>query len=106
MTSVNAQTQPKTVCIGAGGHAGVLLELAEILGTCAVVACVDERQSAWGSFVHAVEVVGDDSHLARLRQAGVTHFILGIGSSKDTAARTTAYLRAATKDAGFAVHGH
>ena len=75
-----APIQPKTVIIGAGGHAKVVIDLFRAAGQYHLVGLVDS--GAPGSVVNGVVIIGNDDDLPRLRREGVTHAHVAIGNNR------------------------
>lgn len=70
----------KCVLIGAGGHALSVLEAVRSVSELDIVGIVDADKHPPGYTVGGVPVVGQDSDLPDLLAAGVSYFLLGIGS--------------------------
>jgi UDP-perosamine 4-acetyltransferase len=89
----------RAVCLGGGGHAKVVLDVAQLLGSPEVVGVLDSNPKLWGSALLGVPVLGDDSCLESLRTQGVTAFLLGVGGGRDFKLRKRVFESART--AGF-----
>jgi sugar O-acyltransferase (sialic acid O-acetyltransferase NeuD family) len=68
------------VILGGGGHCRVLLDCLLDDPTVAVRGILDRDLALRGQDVFGIQFVGDDEHLAGLIAAGVTHFVVGLGS--------------------------
>jgi len=77
----------RTVGLGAGGHAKVVLEILADMNGFDVVGLLDPRTDLRGSEVHGVPVLGGDDLLGRLYDDGVKHAFVGLGSADDTRPR-------------------
>jgi len=81
------------VCVGAGGHAAVVLEAVQALGHLRVIGLVDNDSRLWGNQLSGLEVLGGDERVTGLIQDGVTLAVMGIGSAGSCAARARAFER-------------
>ncbi|HKG62175.1 MAG TPA: NeuD/PglB/VioB family sugar acetyltransferase [Pyrinomonadaceae bacterium] len=79
------------VGFGAGGHAKVVIEILRSLQGYHLVGLLDVEQELWGRNVLGVEVLGDDSMMPGLKQRGVTHAFIGVGTVGDARARRGLY---------------
>lgn len=70
----------RAVGVGAGGHAKVLIDIARRDLQCQVVALTDPRKELWGTRLLGVEIIGGDDQLPLLKEQGVTHAFVGVGS--------------------------
>ena len=86
----------KTIGLGAGGHAAVMIEAIRAQGLCEIVGLLDVDSRRHGTHVLDVPVLGDDRLLSRLIGEGITHFFNGIGSVRDTSLRSDVFERAIT----------
>lgn len=89
------------VGLGAGGHAKVVIDILLLDEGCQVVGLVDQDQALWNTNVLGITVLGDDSLLGELRQQGVGHAFIGLGSVGDTEPRRLLYQKA--RDLGFEI---
>jgi UDP-perosamine 4-acetyltransferase len=85
------------VGFGAGGHAKVVIEILRSRGDHEIVGLLDTRRELWGTTVLGVEVIGDDSLMVELKQRGIEHAFVGVGTVGDTRPRQQLY----EKVAGF-----
>ncbi|XZE55164.1 acetyltransferase [Planctomycetaceae bacterium SH139] len=73
--------------IGAGGHAKVVLDTLLLNPHYQLRGLLDNNQEMHGQFVLGIPVLGGDEQLASLREAGVRHAFIGVGTAKDTKLR-------------------
>ena len=71
---------PKTVIIGAGGHAKVVIDLFRAAGRYNLVGLVDS--GVLGTLVNGAAIIGCDDDLPRLRREGITHAHVAIGNNR------------------------
>ena len=66
------------ICVGSGGHAKVVIEIARAIGTYEVVGCTDpiNREPVLG-----VPVIGDDGQLESLWEQGFRQAFVALGSN-------------------------
>ena len=88
----------RAVCIGAGGHAAVVIEAARAHGEIEIVGVVDKNEALWGQSVVGYRVVGGDEQLARLRADGVVGAIIAVGSTRSCAARAQVFATVTAAD--------
>jgi sugar O-acyltransferase (sialic acid O-acetyltransferase NeuD family) len=79
------------VGFGAGGHAKVVIEILRSLQGYHIVGLLDAQQELWGKSVLGVEVLGDDSKMAELKQRGTSHAFIGVGTVGDARPRRELY---------------
>ncbi len=75
------------VGLGAGGHARVVLEALQSNASVKVIGLLDSDPQLHGRTVLGVPVLGGDEQLATLREAGIRHFFVGLGSVGDCGPR-------------------
>ena len=80
-------TLPHVVILGVGGHARVVIEAIRLSGIAEIVAAIDSNSALHGRAVAGVTVLGGDDQIRNAREAGATHFIVGVGSVGRTDAR-------------------
>jgi len=85
------------VGFGAGGHAKVVIEILRSMQEYAIVGLLEPLSELRGTSVLGVEVLGDDSMMAELKQRGIEHAFIGVGSVGDTQRRREIF----EKVAGF-----
>src|SRR3954454_17750069 len=85
---------------GAGGHATVVIEILRSMREYDIVGLLDARIER-GASVLGVEVLGDDSLMAELKQRGIEHAFIGVGTVSDTQPRRELYEKVA--GAGFQI---
>jgi len=59
------------VGFGAGGHAKVVIEILRSMQEYKIVGLLETQDALWGTSVLGVEVLGDDSSMAELKQRGI-----------------------------------
>ncbi|HWF89273.1 MAG TPA: acetyltransferase [Pyrinomonadaceae bacterium] len=84
------------VGFGAGGHATVVIEILRSMREYEIVGLLDTRLER-GANVLGVQVLGDDSLMAELKDRGIEHAFIGIGTVGDAQPRRQLY----EKVAGF-----
>jgi UDP-hydrolysing UDP-N-acetyl-D-glucosamine 2-epimerase len=89
----------RTVFLGAGGHARVLIEIVLLVRPFELVGLLDADPGRRGQAVDGIPVLGGDELLARLRGEGVTGAFVAFASLRDTGARSRAF--ALLREQGF-----
>lgn len=84
----------RCVILGGGGHARVLIDCLRASNEAVPVAIVDADRSLWDKTILGVKVVGGDEKLEEMRDQGVSHFVVGLGGTKDNGPRRTLFERA------------
>lgn len=69
----------KTVIVGAGGHAKVVVDLFREAGGHELAGLIDSV--AIGTLVNGLPIIGSDDDFARLRNEGITHAHVAIGNN-------------------------
>jgi UDP-perosamine 4-acetyltransferase len=87
----------RTVGIGAGGHAAVIIEILRSAACYEIVGLLDVRSELWQKEVDGVPVLGGDELLPSLYDDGVRTAFIGIGGARDNGVRRAAYARAAAR---------
>lgn len=87
----------KVIGFGAGGHAKVVIEILRSRGEYEIVGLLEARRELWSTQVLGVEVLGDDSLMLGLKQRGIHHAFIGVGTVGDAQPRRHLY----DKVAGF-----
>ena len=77
----------KAIGLGAGGHAKVVIEIIRLMDTVDIVALLDKDSKLHGKKLLGIPVLGDDSALNDMREKGITHFFIGLGSVGDSSTR-------------------
>lgn len=77
--------RPNAVLLGAGGHALGLLEIAKLTGAANICGILDPGLRS--EYHLGLPVWGDDSILPELTAKGITHFIIGVGSTRHSPIR-------------------
>lgn len=81
----------QVVGIGAGGHAKVLIEILRAQDFFEIMGLLDSDPELKGTIVMGARVLGDDSMLATLKEKGVRHFFVGVGTVGDGSRRQRIY---------------
>jgi len=89
----------KIVIVGAGGHAGVVIEIFRLSGEYEPVGLLDPTLS--GKTVHGLPVLGGDDLLPRLRAGGISAVFIGVGGTGDNLPRKKLFEKA--ESFGFAM---
>ena len=84
-------TPSACVVLGGGGHASVLIDCLILSSGVSPHAVLDNDPSKWGKSLCGVPVRGGDALLAAIIEEGVTHFVVGLGSTGDCRARRRLY---------------
>jgi len=83
----------KTIGLGAGGHAKVLISIINELDTVELVGLLDHDQDRWGKPFLGYRILGGDDQLPRPGDKGVTHAFVGFGSVGNNYPRGQAFER-------------
>ncbi len=94
MAGMSNHGEKSCVVLGGGDHAKVLIDLLYLQDGINPYVVLDSISRLWGSKILGVPVEGDDSLLPALKERGVRHFVVGLGSIKDNGPRTSVYCRA------------
>lgn len=81
----------KVVGLGAGGHAKVVMDILRLMGGYEIIGLLDSKRQLWQSEVLGVPVLGGDSLLIKLREDGVSHAFIGLGTIGDPKGRISLY---------------
>lgn len=84
----------RLICLGAGGHAGMILEVLEEDPRYEMVGLLDNNPALHGKYIQGVRVLGDDSELKKLKDNNINHFIVGIGATRSCALRKAIFDKA------------
>jgi sugar O-acyltransferase (sialic acid O-acetyltransferase NeuD family) len=84
----------RTVGLGAGGHAKVVIEILQLNGDYELEGLLDPDTQLWHTDVLGVSVLGDDNLLEQLYEKGVRHAFIGLGSVGDSDPRKILYGKA------------
>src|SRR5215203_4598633 len=79
------------VGFGAGGHAKVVIEIIRAVAAFEIIGLLANEKDSWGTKVLGGEVLGDDSMMGELKDRGIHHAFIGVGSVGDTRARRELY---------------
>ena len=93
--SGDASKETLLVIIGAGGHAGVVIDAVRARGHMRIHGLLDENQKWWKSRRHGCEVLGGDEMLSAVFAEGIRWAFLGIGMVRPSSLRHTCAARAA-----------
>lgn len=74
--------------LGAGGHAKVVIEILRLAGEYEITGLLDSNSELWGRSVLGIPVLGGDEKLLELRDRGVSHAFIGVGSAGAPETRT------------------
>ncbi len=84
---MSAEKSINCVVLGAGGHAAVLIDTIQTGGIAHLHGILDPDSSRWGKDLLGVSILGNDDLLPQLTGQGVTHFVVGVGSTGDNRPR-------------------
>ncbi|MDR1470956.1 MAG: acetyltransferase [Synergistaceae bacterium] len=94
----------KILIIGCGGHARALADiLLDQPRRYVLLGFIDEDESAWGTSIYGLPVLGGDGLLEEYTPPGEISLVNGIGSTRDTARRREIF--ELFKGAGFSFSG-
>jgi len=79
------------VGFGAGGHAKVVIEVLRSRGEYKIVGLLEARRELRGTTVLGVEVLGNDSLMGELKQRGIEHAFIGVGTVGNAQPRRELY---------------
>lgn len=74
----------KVIGLGAGGHAKALIEILLLEERYVLHGLLDINSNLHGKKVLEIPVLGSDALLPRLKDEGISHFFVGLGSVGDT----------------------
>ncbi|HMQ31536.1 MAG TPA: acetyltransferase [Chloroflexaceae bacterium] len=77
--------------LGGGGHARVLIEAVQALGTYTIVGLLDPRPELHNTRILGVPVLGGDERLQNVYAQGVRHALVALGSVGNAATRRRVY---------------
>lgn len=75
---LNHSIPNKTIIIGAGGHAKVIIDMLRANPHVSIVGCIGQER---GAAVLGIPVIGDDSSLPELLKQGIRHAFVAIGNN-------------------------
>ena len=87
MPGAAKQDPVRIVVLGGGGHARVVIDCIRESGLAGIDGILDADPSLRGRMVLDVPVLGGDELLSGLAEAGVTHFVVGLGGVGDNGPR-------------------
>ncbi|HKG45146.1 MAG TPA: acetyltransferase [Pyrinomonadaceae bacterium] len=76
---------------GAGGHAKVVIEILRSMQGYQIIGLLEMQKELWHTSVLGVEVMGDDSKMAELKERGIEHAFIGVGTVGDAGPRRELY---------------
>ena len=77
----------RSVVLGGGGHASVLIDCLLASGACQPHAILDADSLLWGDELLGVPIIGGDNLLADIVNCGIDYFVVGLGSVGDASPR-------------------
>jgi sugar O-acyltransferase (sialic acid O-acetyltransferase NeuD family) len=77
----------RCIILGGGGHARVLIDLMREADLGEPHGILDADAARWGQTLDGIPILGGDDLLPQLRDAGVSSFVVGLGSTRDTGPR-------------------
>lgn len=80
-------TRLRTVMLGAGRHAEVLLDCLPGREDLSLECALDQQKELWGTKWFGIPVLGGDEKLSELPGMGITHFVLGVGGAGNNGPR-------------------
>jgi UDP-perosamine 4-acetyltransferase len=78
---------PAWIILGGGGHARVIIDLAQTMQMPLSSGILDADASRHGQLLDGVTILGGDELLADFPVRGITHFAMGVGGSGDNRPR-------------------
>jgi sugar O-acyltransferase (sialic acid O-acetyltransferase NeuD family) len=84
---VTRQAATGCIVLGGGGHARVLIDLMREAGLGEPDGILDVDASRWGGELDGIPILGGDDLLPQLPERGVSAFVVGLGSTRDTRPR-------------------
>jgi sugar O-acyltransferase (sialic acid O-acetyltransferase NeuD family) len=85
------QVNERCIVFGAGQHAKVIVDTMIVAGLGRPRCILDPDSRLWRSELLSVPVIGGDEQLPALIECGVTHFVVGVGSTGDASVRTRVF---------------
>jgi len=76
---------------GAGGHAKVVIDILRSMQGYQIVGLLEMQEALWRTSVLGVEVLGDDSLMAELKERGIEQAFIGVGTVGDAEPRRQLY---------------
>jgi len=71
----------KCIILGAGGHARVLIDSLLLNGEVEIAGILEPVVERWGQSLYDILILGGDDLLPEMAGRGVTHFVVGVGST-------------------------
>jgi sugar O-acyltransferase (sialic acid O-acetyltransferase NeuD family) len=75
------------VILGGGGHARVLIDSLQLMGSVLIHGVLDPNPTLWGTTLLDVPILGGDDMLVGLTERGVNRFVVGLGGASDNRPR-------------------
>jgi sugar O-acyltransferase (sialic acid O-acetyltransferase NeuD family) len=79
------------IVFGAGGHALVLIDAIQSGNIARIHGILDSDSARWGKDLLGVPILGADDLLSELVDEGITHFVIGVGSTGNNRPRQRLY---------------
>jgi len=96
-----AQASSKVIGLGAGGHAKVLIEILQAMGTVEITGLLDVDPKLWKSKQLGIVVLGSDELLPKLFEDGIRQVFIAVGSTGESNLRRNLFAKA--QHLGFVV---
>lgn len=77
----------RCIILGGGGHARVLVDLMRAAGLGDPEGILDADEARWGASLDGIPILGGDDLLPKVCEDGVSSFVVGLGSARDTGPR-------------------
>jgi sugar O-acyltransferase (sialic acid O-acetyltransferase NeuD family) len=81
------QDKPRCLILGGGGHARMLIDCIQMTGLAELVGILEVNPARWGESMYGVEIKGGDDLIGEMIFQGVTHFVVGVGGTRDNRPR-------------------
>jgi hypothetical protein len=89
-----AQASSKVIGVGVGGHAKVLIEILQAMGTVELAGLLDVDPKLWKSKQLGIVVLGSDELLPRPFEDGIRQVFIGVGSVGESKLRRHLFAKA------------
>ncbi|MBN1123000.1 MAG: acetyltransferase [Anaerolineae bacterium] len=84
---MSSQDKPLCVILGGGGHARMLIDCIQMTGLAELMGILEVNETRWGESMYGVEIKGGDDLISEMIDQGVTHFVVGVGGTRDNQPR-------------------
>jgi sugar O-acyltransferase (sialic acid O-acetyltransferase NeuD family) len=84
---MSVQDKPLCLILGGGGHARMLIDCIEMAGIAELMGILEVNPARWGESMYGVKIKGGDDLLGEMVEQGVTHFVVGVGGTRDNRPR-------------------